>query len=193
MLFSLIPTSFDSEARPHSETSYLIAPSEGALLMGEIDLWWQRAQQWYTLSSEADVILSLKEKRAQMRHLSKAVGRGCYDCHTKGFKGYDDKGLISAQMMAISAEHQVPCEHCHVGARGLTRLGGWALLMWRYSVEEGLDCADCHPYKTQFKQLNAQGKQQKEKVKQALLKLCDRLNLPTEILSVHPTSLPSLP
>lgn len=148
--------------------------------MGEVERWWARALAWYQRKSPEQT-LSLKEKRQQMRPLSRAVGRGCYGCHAKGFKGYNDKGLISAQMMAISAEHDVPCESCHVGARGLTRLGARALLMWRYSVQEGLDCADCHPYQAQFKSLTPMGTAQRLSTEQALLTLAKALELPVEL------------
>ena len=125
-----------------------------------------------------------------MRALTKAVGRGCYGCHKKGFRGYNDKGLISAQMMAISAEHDLPCEGCHVGARGLTSLGGRALLMWRYSVLEGLDCADCHPKHTGFKELNALGEARRLEVKAELIKLCETLNVPRSFARPHAQSVP---
>ena len=150
---SIQPKLFAQERRGQGPSAYLIAPKEGALLVGDIERWWQRAKAWYQRSTP-DQELTLKEKRAQMRPLSRALGRGCYGCHTKGFKGYNDKGLISAQMMAISAEHDVSCDRCHVGARGLTKLGARALLMWRYSVYESLDCLDCHPKGASFKTLN---------------------------------------
>jgi len=168
------------EARPHAETAPFIAPEEGALLNGEIERWWSRAEAWYE-RPEGSETLSLKDKRRQMRGLTRAVGRGCYGCHSKGFKGYNDKGLISAQMMAVSAEHGVACEACHVGARGLSELGARALLMWRYSVSEGLDCADCHPKAEAFKSLNERGERSAQEVERALKRLAEQLGLPQEL------------
>ena len=172
-------------ARSHGEEAAAMAPSEGVLLVGEIEMWWQRALAWYT-PSEPSQPITLKEKRAQMRPLSRALKRGCYGCHTKGFKGYNDKGLISAQMMAISAEHKVACEACHVGARGLTKLGARSLVMWRYTYEQGLDCADCHPKGAQFKELTSRGEKSKERVEEALKRIAHSLKLPLELVSAPP-------
>ena len=62
--------------------------------------WHERASQWF---DQADP----KSRRKQMRQMTRALKQPCRYCHTPDFKDFTDKKLISQQMMAISAEHDV--------------------------------------------------------------------------------------
>ena len=161
--------------------AHAITPPAFMLLSGEIAPWWRRALAWYApppAPPNTPAPLTDTHKRAQMRQLSRDLGRGCYGCHERGFKGYTDRGLISAQMMAISAEHGVGCGECHLGERGLSELGARSLLMWRYTYEAGLDCADCHPQGERFKALTPRGEREREGVQEALKRLSVSLGVP---------------
>ena len=93
-----------------------LTPEKSALLSEAHPLWKVRAQAWYMGSDKA-------LKRAQMREVSRTLKRGCFDCHNRGFKGYNADYNITLQMMAVSAEHNLLCSDCHKGKRGLSQLG----------------------------------------------------------------------
>ena len=75
--------------------------------------WHARAEKWFSSTDP-------KVRRKEMRAATKALKQSCFYCHTKGFKGYHDNKLISQQMMAMSAEHDVSCADCHAGKRELS-------------------------------------------------------------------------
>ncbi|MBM4290431.1 MAG: hypothetical protein FJ138_02490 [Deltaproteobacteria bacterium] len=169
------PAQAHAQAPP--SVAHAIAPPAFMLLTGDVERWWSRARAWYAPPPGGGALTDA-HKRAQMRQLSRDLGRGCAGCHARGFEGYTDHGLIAAQMMAVSAEHGVGCAGCHVGARGLSALGARALLMWRYSYEEGRDCADCHPPGARFEALTPLGEESREAVERAMRRLGAALALP---------------
>jgi hypothetical protein len=116
--------------------------------------WRDRAMAWFS-ANQAET------QRQEMRALSKSIQYGCFDCHTKGFKGYLENRLISQQMMAISVENGVGCEHCHIGALGLNEAGVKSKKMWQWSIELQRDCLFCHEEKQGFKKLNGEGEKYK--------------------------------
>ena len=113
--------------------------------------WHERASQWF---DQADP----KSRRKQMRQMTRALKQPCRYCHTPDFKDFTDKKLISQQMMAISAEHDVACKECHLGKKALSELGKTAQKMWLLSIQKGVSCEHCHKPKTKFKVLTSTGK-----------------------------------
>ena len=133
-----------------AQPTITLTPTQYELLAGEGDAWKTRAQAWYHQKDQAS-------RRAQMRAVSRALKRGCFTCHNRGFKGYQSDYEISVQMMTISAEQHLQCKDCHLGKRKLSSLGTQGLIMWRYSVEQHVDCLDCHIKYNRFTQLNWRG------------------------------------
>ncbi|MGB0645559.1 MAG: hypothetical protein ACPGQS_00215 [Bradymonadia bacterium] len=109
-----------------------------------------RAHAWFE-SNE------LKERRTQMRQMTRALRQPCKYCHTSGFKGYTDKHKVSLEMMALSAEHSIRCDDCHAGKEKLTDIGHKAHEMMRLSKEMGVTCEHCHIPASKFKSLTPSG------------------------------------
>ena len=112
--------------------------------------WHERASQWF---EQADP----KARRKQMRQMTRALKQPCRYCHTPDFKDFTEKKMISQQMMAISAEHNVACKDCHLGKKALSELGKTAQKMWLLSIRKGVSCEHCHKPKTKFKVLTSAG------------------------------------
>jgi nitrate/TMAO reductase-like tetraheme cytochrome c subunit len=112
--------------------------------------WKARSMAWLKTQDE-------KSQRKEMRAATKALRKPCRYCHTRDFKGYTEKRLISQQMMALSNEHDVQCNVCHAGKKGLTPQGRVAEEMWDWSIELGVFCGDCHPKGDGLKKLNPKG------------------------------------
>ena len=113
--------------------------------------WHARAEKWFSSSD-------LKVRRKEMRAATKALKQSCFYCHTRGFKGYKDNKLISQQMMAMSAEHDVTCADCHAGKRELTEMGETAQHMWRLVQKKKVFCEHCHTPHKRFAELTPEGK-----------------------------------
>lgn len=113
--------------------------------------WKSRAASWFKDAADEPA------RRKAMRQVTRALKQPCRYCHTPDWKGYTDKLAISRQMMALSAEHGVPCADCHQGKTALSPLGETARTMWRVAQEKKVDCAHCHPVGKRFKALNAAG------------------------------------
>lgn len=129
-----------------------LSPEKSVVLNGSIETWHKRAEAWYTSSD-------VKQRRRQMREMSRPLKRSCYYCHTRNFKDYiEETYLISLQMMAISVEQDLSCKDCHIGQRALNTLGAKSLIQWRYTVNQNKDCTDCHEEKGKFKRLTDEGK-----------------------------------
>ena len=112
--------------------------------------WRARAAKWFK-SAEP------KDRRKEMRAATRALKQSCFYCHTKGFKGYQDNLLISQQMMALSAEHDVTCNECHAGKREMTKLGESARHMWKLVHKKKVFCEHCHTPHTRFAELTEAG------------------------------------
>lgn len=113
--------------------------------------WHARAEKWFSSTDP-------KVRRKEMRAATKALKQSCFYCHTKGFKGYHDNKLISQQMMAMSAEHDVSCADCHAGKRELTEMGETAQHMWRLVQKKKVFCEHCHTPHKRFAELTPAGK-----------------------------------
>lgn len=114
--------------------------------------WKARAAAWFKDAPDEAA------KRKAMRQITKALRQPCRYCHTPDWKGYTDKLLISQQMMALSAEHDVACAECHAGKAELTELGKAAQPMFALAREQVVDCGHCHVPHKRFKALTAAGK-----------------------------------
>ncbi len=112
--------------------------------------WKARAAAWFT----ADDIAG---RRQEMRKMTGALRRACQYCHTPDFTAYTDKLTVSRQMMALTAEHGVPCADCHGGRDELTELGRRSQPMWALAVEKKVFCESCHVPKKRFGVLTAEG------------------------------------
>lgn len=113
--------------------------------------WKARGDAWFTATDDAG-------RRKEMRQITRALRQPCRYCHTPDFTGYTDKRLISQQMMAISAEHDVACADCHGGRDTLTDMGRTAQAMWALSHEQKADCGTCHVKRSRFAELTPEGK-----------------------------------
>ena len=146
---------------------YLATKLQGThrVLKGDQTQWQLRAQKWFTHEDS-------RQRRKQMREITRSLKAKCYTCHTRGFKGYiDEMYLISLQMMALSSEFKIGCVDCHLGSKGLSQLGAVSYVMWRYSVDHQKECTECHqiPQKIKsssrpfspFKELTQEGKKAK--------------------------------
>ena len=109
-----------------------------------------RAHAWF----DSD---NVKERRKQMRQMTRALKQPCKYCHTAGFKGYTDRHRISLEMMVMSAEHDVQCGECHVGKKALTPLGLQAAKMIKVSQQLKVECNHCHVQQNKFKVLTPHG------------------------------------
>lgn len=114
--------------------------------------WTARAAAWFKDAKTEP------ERRKAMRQITKALKQPCRYCHTPDWKGYTDKHLISKQMMALSAEHDVACSDCHAGKVDMTPLGDTSRTMWALAHSKKVDCSHCHLPKAKFKTLNDAGK-----------------------------------
>ena len=112
--------------------------------------WKARAAAWFKSTDEAD-------RRKQMREVTQALRQPCRYCHTPDFTGYTDKHLISLQMMALSAEHNVTCADCHAGKDTLTEMGRLAQPMWALSAERKTFCGECHVKHKRFSSITQKG------------------------------------
>ncbi|MGK0362161.1 MAG: nitrate/TMAO reductase-like tetraheme cytochrome c subunit [Bradymonadia bacterium] len=113
--------------------------------------WKARAEAWFKDAK------TQPERRKAMRQVTKALKQPCRYCHTPDWSGYTDKHLISKQMMAISAEHDVACADCHAGKVEMTALGKTSQTMWALARSKRVDCGHCHLPKAKFKTLNKTG------------------------------------
>lgn len=134
-----------SAAPPSTPAATLLGP-----LPVEAD-WQARASAWFGEAKEEPA------RRTAMREITKALKEPCRYCHTPDWKGYTDKLAISRQMMALSAEHGVPCADCHEGKDALSALGQTAQTMWKIAHEQKVDCGHCHVPGKRFKALTAAG------------------------------------
>jgi nitrate/TMAO reductase-like tetraheme cytochrome c subunit len=119
--------------------------------------WQARAAAWFKDAPDTTA------KRKAMRQITKALKQPCRYCHTPDWKGYTDKLLISQQMMALSAEHDVPCADCHAGKTELTALGEKARPMFALARKKVVDCGHCHVPQKKFKALTPEGEAHKAK------------------------------
>ena len=164
-----------SKAEPILQGPAALTPQTSVVLEGTEEIWRDRAHSWY-LSTDK------KERRKQMREMSRPLKQACYYCHSRNFKDYvKERFLISLQMMAISAEQGVSCADCHQGKRGLSTLGAKSLLQWRYSVEKQKDCSDCHQANGKFKILTKEGELARESIIQELPSLSKKLNIHPQV------------
>ena len=157
---------------PSSNHPSALTPKTSVLLKGDREEWRSRAVTWYHSDD-------LKSRRRQMREMSRPLKQPCYYCHKRSFKGYVEKRyMIGLQMMAVSAEQSVKCSDCHVGKRGLTRMGAISLIQWRYAAEKKMDCSDCHLPQQQFKSLNERGLRSKVELIEWAKKRASTLKVP---------------
>ena len=169
--------------RPNTTKPNLVAKLQGShsVLQGSQDQWQKRAQSWFKKSDA-------KSRRKQMRGLTRTLKANCYTCHTRGLKGYvDDIYLISLQMMALSGEFKVECQECHIGAKGLSKLGALSYVMWEYSVDQQTECSECHvkdSSKSPFKGLNSKGKTIKTTMAKTFTPYLKRLNFSPELQQI---------
>ena len=113
--------------------------------------WHERASKWFEQADPG-------ARRKQMRQMTRALKQPCRYCHTPDFKDFTAKKLISQQMMAISAEHDVACKDCHLGKKVLSELGKTAQKMWQLSIQKEVSCEHCHKPQSKFKALTRAGK-----------------------------------
>lgn len=113
--------------------------------------WKARGDKWFTATD-------LEGRRQEMRQITKALRQACQYCHTPDFTGYTDKLAVSRQMMALSAEHGVACEDCHVGRDTLSELGQRSAPMWTLAIEKKVFCESCHVPQKRFAELTAEGR-----------------------------------
>ncbi len=116
--------------------------------------WKARADAWFE-SEDAEA------RKAQMRGVTRALRQPCKYCHTPDFTGYTDKLSISQQMMALTAEHGVPCGDCHAGKNQLTDLGITSQAMWTIAREKKVFCEECHVKGERFGKLTPAGERYK--------------------------------
>ena len=152
-----------------------LCPTQSKPLKGTLKEWSKKAQAWYEHKD-------LKARRRQMREMTRALKRSCYYCHTRDFKRYTEKHLISSQMMAISGDYQIGCKECHIGQRGLSSIGTKSLLMWRYSVREGVTCTSCHPTQSKFTQLTTEGENARKSLGKAIASIGKEFGIESETL-----------
>ncbi len=124
--------------------------------------WQARSMKWFSGD-----LKDTKALRKQMRAATKALKQPCRYCHSRDFKSFQDNRLISQQMMALSAEHNVACADCHNGREGLTHFGKEAEEMFELSRREGVYCEHCHVKGKRFEVLNDAGKRREAKWKAA--------------------------
>lgn len=117
--------------------------------------WQARAMAWFSSDPH-----DKKALRKEMRKAGKAIKRPCRYCHTRKFAGYQANRLISQQMMALSAEHDVGCADCHGGRTSFTKMGKAAKDMFELSRRKQVFCEHCHVKKKQFEELTKAGKKQ---------------------------------
>jgi len=114
--------------------------------------WKARADAWFTTTGD-------KARQKEMRKQTKALRKPCKHCHTRDWEGYTDRLDISRQMMALSAEHGVPCGDCHAGKKDkLTELGTKTKPWWKLSMEKKGFCEHCHVPAKRFEVRTAAGK-----------------------------------
>jgi hypothetical protein len=156
LIFIQYPSVFAQEIPDQTPVAFLTKDQSQTLVLELKDRkpWQERALTWFSSTK-------IEDQRTEMRVLSKSIQYGCFDCHTKGFKGYLPNQLISQQMMAIAVENDVKCEYCHIGSLGLNQIGVKSQKMWKWSIELGKDCLFCHEEKQRFKKLNAEGEKYK--------------------------------
>lgn len=148
-----------------NKVQILIAVTFSALCMPISAQLWVHAQpkdtdNFHSLRTRAHAWFAsddIKERRIQMRQMTRALRQPCKYCHTSGFKGYTDKHMVSLEMMALSAEHSIRCDNCHAGKKTLTEVGDQARQMLDLSKEMGVECTHCHVPASQFKSLNQNG------------------------------------
>lgn len=122
--------------------------------------WEKRADKWFKSEDE-------KDRKAQMKEASRALKRPCKNCHTEDFEGFvdDNRKLLTQQMMAVAAEHDVECKDCHAGKDKMTELGDKTVKWYDTSRELKLLCEDCHqPNKSKFADLTDKGKAYKNEM-----------------------------
>lgn len=112
--------------------------------------WKARADAWFE-SKDAEA------RKKQMRAVTRAMRQPCKYCHTPDFTGYTDKLRVSQQMMALTAEHGVPCADCHAGKNQLTDLGVTSQAMWTIAREKKVFCEECHVKGERFGKLTPAG------------------------------------
>ena len=113
--------------------------------------WHARAEAWFE-ATDAEA------RKKEMRAATSALRQPCKYCHTEDFTDYTERKLIGQQMMALSAEHGVPCGDCHAGKNTLTPLGVDAQAMWVVSRERKVFCDACHVKGTRFEKLTRKGR-----------------------------------
>ncbi len=118
--------------------------------------WKARAGAWFESADN-------EARKKQMREVTRALRQPCKYCHTPDFTGYTDKLLISQQMMALTAEHRVPCGDCHAGKNQLTDLGVTSQAMWTVAREQKVFCEACHVKGERFGKLTPAGERYKPK------------------------------
>ena len=120
--------------------------------------WRDRALKWFKTATP-------KERRKEMRAVSRALKKPCKYCHTRDFKGFTQNRLITQQMMALSTEHGVECSECHAGRGKFTSLGEKARPMWKLVHRKKVFCGHCHTKQSKFQELTVQGKAFKNQAK----------------------------
>lgn len=119
--------------------------------------WQARSMAWFKSAPD-----DKKGQRKEMRQATRALRKACKHCHSTDFKRYKDNRLISQQMMALSAEHDVKCGDCHSGRETLTEMGEASVAMFELSRKKQVSCEHCHPIGKRFETLNVEGKAQKK-------------------------------
>ena len=160
----LIPKQTTDASSPKALQPQTPEPSsggEGQKKLGPAPIesnWQERALKWFKTETK-------KERRKEMRAVSRALRKPCKYCHTRDFKGFTQNRLITQQMMALSAEHGVQCADCHAGRGKFTEFGKKAKPMWKLVHKKKVFCGHCHVKQSKFEGLTDAGKAYKAKAK----------------------------
>ena len=90
--------------------------------------------------------------------------------------------------MALSSEFKIQCKECHLGKKGLTRLGAYSYAMWQYSIQNDKECTECHQVEqapspsSVFKRLTDRGQQSKNQVNQVIFDLMKTLQFSEKLI-----------